>query len=81
MDDDEGTSKVALKLPVEEAGAVVTVLPSKVMVTVEVGSKPVPEIFTAVPTGPKLGLSIMAVEDVTVKVFEAESVPWVAVTV
>ncbi len=57
-------------------GVVVTVLPPKVMVTVELGENPVPMISTEVPTGPEIGSRIMTgTKDVTVNVFEAELDP------
>ena len=33
--------------------------PSKVTVTIELGSNPAPKISTGVPVGPKIGLRIM----------------------
>lgn len=85
--DDSGTAKVAenppLLLVVTEEGSVVTTLPPKVMVTVELGENPEPVIFTGVPTGPDVELSIMVgvTVDVTVNVFEGELVPSVPITV
>ena len=53
------------------------------MVTAKLGENPVPVISTEVPTGPEVGIRVMAgvVEDVTVKVFESEFPHWLALTV
>ena len=59
-DDWSGTVKVAENAPllsgVTGFGVVVTGVPPKVMVTVELGSNPAPVISTGVPTGPESGL-------------------------
>jgi hypothetical protein len=53
------------------------------MIAAAFGSNPLPIIFTEVPTGPEVWLSVMVgiVEGVTVNVFDAKFAPWVAVTV
>ena len=69
--------KVAMKVPVEVAGVVVSIVSSKAMVTAEPGSNPAPEISTDVPTGPESGSRKMIgfTKAVTVNVFEAELEP------
>ena len=62
------------------AGVVVILLPLNVIPTVELGANPAPIISTDVPTGPEVGSSIMIGTE-TVKSFEAEFPPWVALTV
>ena len=61
-----------MALVVTLAGLVVTELSSKLMMTLEIGSKLMPIIFTGVPTGPEVSLSPMigfsGGEDVTVNV-------------
>ena len=52
------------------AGVVVTGLPPKVMITLEIGSKSMPVTVTEVLTGPDVGLSVMSGEDVTVNGFQ-----------
>ena len=59
-----------LKAPFEPEVTVVCVVPSYFTVTVAEPSKPVPETVTVVPTGPLVGLRLMA--EVTVN--EAEPV-------
>ena len=84
--DDAGTVKVAenppLLLGVTGLGVGVMVAPPKVTVTGVVESKLVPVTVSGVPTGPEVGLRVMAgaVEDVTVNGFEADLDPCVAVT-
>ncbi len=53
------------------------------MVTAELGSNPVPVTVTDVPTGPEVGLSVMAVrgDEFTVNVVESELTPSVAETI
>ncbi|MBA7470903.1 hypothetical protein ES707_06191 [subsurface metagenome] len=65
-----GTVKVAVKLPklpvVTDAGSVVTVAPSKVMVTLELAANPLPLTVTVSPTPPSVGS--IAILDKVVKV-------------
>ena len=62
------------------AGTVVCVVPLNFIVIVEVGAKPAPVTVTVVPTGPKVGLSV--IDEVTVNVADAVSpLASVAVTV
>ena len=58
-------------------GVVVTSVSLNVRTTVELGSNPIPVIFTEAPTGPEVELSVMAgtPEDVTVNVFDDELDP------
>ncbi len=66
--------KVQVNEPDEEVvtvvGDVVLVVPSKVMVIVDVEAKPVPVTVTVVPTGPLVGESV--IDGVTVNAAEAE---------
>ena len=59
------------------------VLPLNVIVTVELGANPAPEISTDVLTGPESGSRKMIgfTKAVTVNVSESEFPPWVALTV
>ena len=68
---------------VTEAGVVGILVSLNVIVTVEVGSNPAPEISIGVPTGPEVLLRkiVGPTKGVTVNVFEAELDPWVALTV
>ena len=50
---------MAEKVPREVVVTVPKVEPSKVTVTIELGSNPAPKISTGVPVGPKIGLRIM----------------------
>lgn len=52
-------------------GVVVTGFPSKVIVTAELGSNPVPVTVTEVPTGPEVGLIVMVGERVVPDVVQA----------
>ena len=76
-----GTVKSAEKPPlvlvVTVAGIVVTGLPAKVMITLEIGSKLMPVTITKVLTSPDVGSRLMAgvVEDVTVNASESEFPP------
>jgi hypothetical protein len=87
VEEDEGTLKVAVKNPaavlVTVLGVVAIAFPSNLIVIVELPSKPAPVTITEVPAGPEDGLSAMTgvSKDVTVNVFEAELLPWVALTV
>ena len=67
-----GTVKLAEKSPlvsvVTVAGIVVTGLPAKVMITLEIGSKLMHVTITKVLTSPDVGLSVMS--GVTVNGFE-----------
>ena len=45
--------------PLAVGGTVDTLEPPKVIATVEIGSNPLPVTFTAVPTGPEVGLIVM----------------------
>ena len=78
-----GTVKLAEKSPlvsvVTVAGIVVTGLPAKVMITLEIGSKLMHVTITKVLTSPDVGLSVMS--GVTVNGFEASLDPWIALTV
>ena len=78
-----GTVKEQLKLPLESdvqgLGVVVWLLPLKLTVILWLAMKPVPATVTLVPTGPGLGLKVIA--RVTVNVTGAEFVPSLAVTV
>ena len=79
-----GTVKEQLKLPLEpevqEPGVVVTLLPANVMVMEWPGMKLLPATVTLVPTGPELGLKVIA-DVVTVNVAVGAFVPSLAVTV
>ena len=78
---DAGTVKLAKKNPLVVVftitGVVSTVEPLNVITTVESGSKPKPEIFTGVSTGPSVGLRkrVGTNGELTVNVFEAELDP------
>ena len=82
--DDAGTVKLAKKnllvVVVTEAGVVGIIVPLNVIVTIEFGSSPSPEISTGVPTGPEALLRkiVGPTKGVTENVFEAELDPWVA---
>jgi hypothetical protein len=87
-DDDKGTVKLAKNSPllvvVTVAGVVVRSVSLNVIATVELGSNPVPVIFTKEPTRSEVELSVMvgATEDVSINVsddeFDDELDPWVA---
>lgn len=83
-DDDKGTVKLAknspLLLVVTVVGVVIISVPLNVIATVELGSNPAPVIFTEVPIGSEVELSVMvgATEDVFVNVSDDELDPWVA---
>jgi hypothetical protein len=80
-DDDKGTVKLArnspLVLVVTVVGVVIISVPLNVITTVELGSKPEPVIFTELPTGPEVELSVMVgtPEDVAVDVVDDELDP------
>jgi hypothetical protein len=83
--DDEGTVKVAEKVPVEVlvmvAGVVVTLVPLSLTVTVEDDGKWEPATVTWVPGGPEVGDSVMEGGDITVNVAVLVAAPLVAFTV
>ena len=58
-------------------GVVVISVSLNVIATVELGSNPIPVIFTEAPTGPEVELKVMVgtPEDVTVNVFDDELDP------
>jgi hypothetical protein len=79
-DDDKGTVKLAKNSPLLLVVTVVISVSLNVRTTVELGSNPIPVIFTEAPTGPEIELSVMVgtPEDVTVNVFDDELDLWVA---
>ena len=70
---EEGTTKVAVKVPVADevtvAGTVATVAPLNFIVMAEAGARPAPVTVTVVPTGPEIGDRV--IDDVTVNVADA----------
>jgi hypothetical protein len=58
---------------IQVAGVVVSGVPSKAMVTVELGSKLIPVTITDVPAGPEVGLSVMLGGTITAAVVNFHS--------
>jgi hypothetical protein len=80
-DDDKGTVKLAKNSPLLLVVTVVKSVSLNVIRTFELGSNPAPVIFTEVPTGSEVELSVMvgATEDVSVNdEFDDDLAPWVA---
>src|SRR3972149_3849287 len=75
-----GTVKVAVKLPVAlvvtNAGLVVTVTSSNLMVTFELGVKPLPLTLTVAPTRPEVGVMVIFCTVVKVAVAFLAAASW-----
>ena len=65
--------KVALNPPLEVVVTVPKVLPPNVMVTVEIGAKPVLVIVTVLPTVPDVGLRVIVGERLEPEVLKSHS--------